>query len=83
MKFSTFCILAPIVVAAGILGSNGAVSRIQPRPSAYNQAVNDALDCTLAVGAEWRADHRSFTWKDVHDEVCRRLKVKRTEPWTR
>lgn len=83
MKFSTFCVLAPIVIVVSIFGSNAASSRIQPKSSAYNQAVNEALDTTLAVGVEFRTAHRSATWKEIQDEVCRRLKVDRKEPWSR
>jgi hypothetical protein len=49
--------------------------------SQYDRGVNEALDVTLLVGSEWRAEHKSFTWAELHNEVARRLRVTRKEPW--
>jgi len=46
----------------------------------YDRAVNVTLDTVMWVHEQHRG---KMTWLELNSEVCRHMKVRRTEPWAR
>ena len=44
----------------------------------WEQAVNRTLEAVMTVHEEHKG---KLTWKELNTEVCKRMKVRRIEPW--
>lgn len=66
--------------ATSYAGDVVAHRHIPQNQSTYERAVNTTLDAVM-----WIHDQHSgrMTWQELNTEVCRQMKVKRTEPWER
>lgn len=69
------------LVTSLFLFSAAAKPKRQPRDqSTYERAVNVTLDAVMCVHEQHRG---KLTWAELNQEVCKYMKVRRTEPWQR
>jgi hypothetical protein len=56
-------------------------SPIKHQDNCREKAINDTLNATLVVGLDMRAQGKKATWDEISQEVARRMKIQRREPW--
>ncbi len=49
----------------------------------YDKAVNEVLDNVMDLQDEMQHKHLKMNWSQFNSEICRRMNVRRTEPWQR